>query len=214
LVLKKEKGGNTMNYIGQVTAFKTQNGLKVRLNPAFCVQYLEEEKIWPWNISIEAFDSLRSVLSNITAIILMFKHATPFYSGIIILIMYLYGYYVSQSYLEMALLNMVYGYFYMLYSQLEKFFIPYIVLIVISIITKEYYILLSFIVARVVGFVIVTTITIIRGKYYYKKNGIGLGDVEITAIKLIQLYSDKDITFNKWIKDYSRFMNKYEDVDF
>ena len=195
-----------MNYISRTTAFMTHNGLKVRLNHDFCAQYMDEENILPWYISIEAFDSLRGVLSIITAIVMMFNHTSPLYSGVIILLIYLLGYYISQSFFEMALLNMVYGFFYMIYSQVARFFIPYIALVVISIITKEYYILLSFIVARITGFVVSSTINIVRAKYYYKKYGIYLGDVEITAIKLLQFYSDKDVTFKKWIKEYSRFM--------
>ena len=136
----------------------THNGLKVRLNHDFCAQYMDEENILPWYISIEAFDSLRGVLSIITAIVMMFNHTSPLYSGVIILLIYLLGYYISQSFFEMALLNMVYGFFYMIYSQVARFFIPYIALVVISIITKEYYILLSFIVARITGFVVSSTI--------------------------------------------------------
>lgn len=120
------------------TAFITHNGLKVRLNHDFCAEYINEANILPWYISIEAFVSLRVVLSIITTIIMMFIHNNPFYSGAIIAIMYLFGYYISQSYFEMIQLNMIYGFFYMFYSLLDRFFIPYIVLLVIGVITKEY----------------------------------------------------------------------------
>lgn len=59
----------------------THNGLKVRLNHDFCAQYMDEENILAWYISIEAFDSLRVVLSIITAIVIMFMHEDPIYSG-------------------------------------------------------------------------------------------------------------------------------------
>lgn len=192
--------------IREYTAFMTHNGLKVRLNHKFCTKYMNEEYILPWYISIEAFDSLRVVLSIITAIVMMFIHGDPIFSSFLIAVMYLFGYYISQSYFEMVLLNMIYGYFYMFYSMIGRFFIPYIALVLIAIITKEYYIILSLIIARIVGYVVLSTINIVRAKYYYKKYGIYFGDVEITAIKLIEFYSDKAMTFDKWVKEYSEFI--------
>ncbi len=197
-----------MDNIRRSTAFMTHNGLKVRLNHDFCAQYMDEENILAWYISIEAFDSLRVVLSIITAIVIMFMHEDPIYSGVIISVMYFIGYIISQSYFQMVLWNWIYGSFYMLYSLLDRFFIPYIALVVIGIITKEYYILLSFIIARMVCFIVLFIINNKIARYYHKKYGIYLGDVERTAIKLIQFYSDKDITFDKWIKEYLRFMKK------
>ena len=78
----------------------THNGLKVRLNHDFCAQYMDEENILAWYISIEAFDSLRVVLSIITAIVIMFMHEDPIYSGVIISVMYFIGYIISQSYFQ------------------------------------------------------------------------------------------------------------------
>jgi len=190
------------------SAFMTHHGLKVRLNHDFCTENIAEQKIIPWYISIEAFDSLRVVLAVISTVLLMFFHKHGFlYSCSIITISYLYGYYISQSYFEMALLNLIYGFFYMIYSFLDRLFIPYIALVIISVITKEYGILMSFVFSRVICFLILSIVNIIRAKHYMKKYGVYLGDVEITAAKLIQFYSDNDLKFNQWLKEYSEFMN-------
>lgn len=189
------------------TSFKTPNGLKVRLNPYFCFKYLEEKNIQFWFLSIEAFDELRGFLSVLSLILTMINHRSPVYSGLTIAIMYLYGYYISQSFWGMALLNMIYGPIYMIYSFLSRFFIQYIAIVVLLIITKEYWLLLSFIVARIVCFFLVTIINITRSKQLLKKYGVYLGDVEITAIKLLQFYSDKSINYEQWIKEYSEFIH-------
>jgi len=189
------------------TAFMTHNGLKVRLNHNFCVQNVEEKNILPWYISIEAFDSLRGILSIISAIIMMLLHKDIIYSGIVIMIMYFIGFIISQSYFYMVMLNMIYGLFYMAYSFIERFFIQYIALIIISIISKEFMILLVFIGVRLACFVVMNIINIILLKYYYGKYKIHMGDVEITAAKILQFYSDKDINFKQWISDYSNYIN-------
>lgn len=144
----------------------THNGLKVRINHDFCLRNIREENITPWYTSIEAFDSLRGLLAIICTIIMMFMHEEPIYTGILIIASYLFGYLVSQSYSLMVLLNMVYGLLYMLYSILSKYFIQYIVLIVIAIIKKEYFLLLSYICARLICFIIMSTINALRGRYY------------------------------------------------
>lgn len=188
-------------------AFMTHNGLKVRLNHDFCAEYIEEKNILPWYISIEAFDSLRSFLSIVCAIIMMFTHVNPIYAGAIILVMYFYGYLVSQSFSMMAILNMIYGFFYMLYSFLNKLFISYIALVVIAVITGEYWILLSFVATRIICFIILRFVNLAQSKYIFNKYGVYLGDVETTAVKLLQFYSDKNIKYKQWIKEYSAFMN-------
>ena len=195
------------NILGKQTAFMTHNGLKVRLNYDFCARYIKEDCILPWFTSIEAFDSLRYILSIITTITMMLKHEAPLYSGGMIAIMYFFGYYISQSFFQMSLFNLLYGIFYMIYSKLDRLFIPYIALIVISLITKEYFILLAFIIARMGCFLILFVVNIIRLDYYNKKYGVYLGDVEVTAAKLINLYSDGYISFKKWLKEYSEFIN-------
>ena len=111
---------------------------------------------------------------------MMLKHEAPLYSGGMIAIMYFFGYYISQSFFQMSLFNLLYGIFYMIYSKLDRLFIPYIALIVISLITKEYFILLAFIIARMGCFLILFVVNIIRLDYYNKKYGVYLGDVEVT----------------------------------
>lgn len=196
--------------MGRNAAFMTHNGLKVRLNYDFCADYLDEEKILPWYISIEAFDSLRGLLAIIVAIIMIFNHGNPIYVGLVIATFYLFGYYISQSFFEMALLNLVYGFIYMLYSYLSKFFIQYIALVVIAIICKEYWLLLSYVAARIACYVILTIINIIQSKYILKKYGVYMGDVERTAAKMIQFYSSKNIKYKQWVKEYSSFINDRE----
>jgi len=151
------------------------------------------------------------LLSILSLIFAMFKHLNPVYSGLIIAIMYLFGFYISQSYFEMASFNMICGpiyiIFYKIYSFLSRFFIQYIAIVVLLIITKKYRLLLSFIVARIVCFFLVTIINITRSKQLLKKYGVYLGDVEITAINLLLLYSDKNINYEQWIKEYSEFIH-------
>lgn len=185
----------------------THNGLKVRINHDFCLRNIREENITPWYTSIEAFDSLRGLLAIICTIIMMFMHEEPIYTGILIIASYLFGYLVSQSYSLMVLLNTVYGLLYMLYSILSKYFIQYIVLIVIAIIKKEYFLLLSYICARLICFIIMSTINALRGRYYFNKYGFYLGDVEITAIKILQFYSIKSKKFKQWINEYKGFLD-------
>lgn len=192
---------------GNRTAFMTHNGLKVRLNHEFCIQNVEEKNILPWYISIEAFDSLRGILSIIGAIIMMLLHKDTLYSGIVIVIMYFIGFIISQSYFYMVILNMIYGIFYMAYSFIERFFIQYIALVIISIISKEVRVLLVFIGVRLACFVVMNIINIIRLKYYYGKYRIHMGDVEITAAKILQFYSDKNLNFKQWIREYSNYIN-------
>jgi hypothetical protein len=195
------------NELVRNSAFMTHNGLKVRINHDFCLRNIREENITPWYTSIEAFDSLRGLLAIICTIIMMFMHEEPIYTGILIIASYLFGYLVSQSYSLMVLLNMVYGLLYMLYSILSKYFIQYIVLIVIAIIKKEYFLLLSYICARLICFIIMSTINALRGRYYFNKYGFYLGDVEITAIKILQFYSIKSKKFKQWINEYKGFLD-------
>lgn len=191
-------------------AFMTHNGLKVRLNHDYCSEYLGEDKFMPWYISIEAFDSLRGFLTILSLIVLMFTHQDPVYSGGFLVVIYLLGFFVSQSYFNMAIWNLLYGFIYMIYSLLSKFFIQYIAIVVISFVTKEYLLLISFLVARIICFVIIHIINIVRGKLLLKKYGVYLGDVEITAIKLINFYSQKNINYKQWITGYSAFVNNNE----
>ena len=58
------RGEKKMDNIRRSTAFMTHNGLKVRLNHDFCAQYMDEENILAWYISIEAFDSLQCCFIN------------------------------------------------------------------------------------------------------------------------------------------------------
>ena len=193
IILLSQDGGVYMDSIlEKQTAFMTHNGLKVRLNYDFCARYIKEDCILPWFTSIEAFDSLRYILSIITAITMMLKHEAPLYSGGMIAIMYFYGFFISQSYFQMVLWNFFYVIFYMIYSKLNKLFIPYIyiILIIISFITKEYFVLLAFMIVRMGCFLIILIVIIIRSNYYNKKYGFYLGDVEVTTAKLINLYSD------------------------
>jgi len=44
------------------------------------------------------------------------------------------------------------------------------------------------------------------------KYGVYFGDVEITAIKLLNIYSEKEVVYKKWLEDYSNFIKK--DVDY
>ena len=124
IILLSQDGGVYMDSIlEKQTAFMTYNGLKVRLNYDFCARYIKEDCILPWFTSIEAFDSLRYILSIITAITMMLKHEAPLYSGGMIAIMYFYGFFISQSYFQMVLWNFFYVIFYMIYSKLNKLFI-------------------------------------------------------------------------------------------
>jgi len=194
------------------SAFMTSNGLKVRLNHDFCVQYLEESNISSWYISIEGFDSLRGILSIISVIVMMLTHESPIFAGVTIAALYLFGYYVSQSFFMMALLNLVYGLFYMIYSFLSKFFVQYIAIVVIAIITHEYWLVLSFVAARAVCFIILNILNVIKSKYTFSRYGVYIGDVEITAIRMLQFYSSKNIKCKQWLKEYSTFMKTEETV--
>lgn len=187
-------------------SFLTTKGLKIRLNHDYCLNYIDMENVKAWYMSIEAFDSLRRILSIITAIILMLSHATLTSSFLLLMIMYFVGFFVSQSYFDMVILNWIYGFLYIIYAMLEKFFIPYIVLVLIGFITGELDILLVVIASRFICFIIINSINMIKGKYYYKKYGFYLGDVEITAVKLIKFYSDYKIGFREWIEGYSKFI--------
>lgn len=187
------------------SAFMTHHGLKVRLNQDYCMQYLKEEKVLPWYISIEAFDSFSGFLSIIGAIILLFSHQSPVYAGIVILMLYLFGMLVSQSFFLMGLFNLIYGLIFMLYEKLMKLFIPYIALVIIFI-TKEYTIFVAYLIVRFACFILIHIINIVRGKILYSKYGVYLGDVEITAIKLLNIYSDKEIIYKKWLENYSNFI--------
>lgn len=198
-----------MDLSSSQSAFMTHNGLKVRLNHDFCTEYIREENILPWYISIEAFDSLRRILSLLTAIILLIIYnKNLLYSSVIITVSYLVGYFISQSYFEMVLWNFTYGLFYMAYSVIEKFFLPYIAFIVISIIMNNYIIVLSFVIARVLCFILLCVINYIYARYYIRKYRIYIGDVERTAAKLILLYSDKGIEYKQWIEEYARFIHE------
>lgn len=188
------------------SAFMTHNGLKVRLNLDYCIQFLKEDNIIPWFISIEAFDSLRGLLSIIGTIFILFAHYDPISAGLQIMILYLFGFFVSQSFFLMTTLNFVYGLVFMLYEKLSRFFIPYIFLVIATIITKEYWILFAYVIVRVICFILIRFINIIRGKRYFLRYGVYFGDVEITAIKLLGFYSDKKIVLAKWMEDYSMFV--------
>lgn len=142
-------------------AFMTHHGLKVRLNPDYCNQFIKQETVLSWYASIEAFDSLRGILSIITAIIMILTHQNLVYTAVMIGIVYFIGFIISQSYFCMAALNLIYGLFYMIYAVIERLFIQYIALIVISIMAKELYILLLFVGVRLVCFVVMNIINII-----------------------------------------------------
>lgn len=187
-------------------AFLTHNGLKVRLDQDYCMQYLEKEKALPWLISIEAFDTFSSFLSIIGTIILLFTHQSPFYAGIVIMALYLFGILVSQSFFLMGLFNLIYGLIFMLYEKLMRLFIPYIALAVITFITKEYLIFVAFLIVRFACFILTHLINIIRGKMLFSKYGVYIGDVEMTAIKLLNIYSNEEIVLKKWLENYSNFL--------
>lgn len=188
-------------------AFMTHHGLKVRLHHDFCVHNLEESTILPWYTSIEAFDSLRGILSIIGAIVMMLTHRNPVYAGITIAILYFVGFIISQSFFFMAILNLLYGLFYMAYSFIQRLLIPYITLLTITFISKEYIILLVYIAVRIACSIAIIIIYTIVLKYYKTTYGIAIGDVEITAIKLLQLYSKNNIEFKQWLLEYSNYLS-------
>ena len=198
------------NSFTRQSSFMTHNGLKVRINHDFCLENIKEENILPWYTSIEAFDSLRGIMAIVCAVIMMLMHKEPIYSGVTITIVYMLGYFISQSYGLMVLLNMVYGLFYMFYSILSKFFVQYIALIILVIITKEYYLLLSYIASRLICFIILMIVDIIRKNYYFKRFGFCLGDVEITAIKMLQFYSIESKKYKQWVNEYKEFIDSRE----
>ena len=171
IILLSQDGGVYMDSIlEKQTAFMTHNGLKVRLNYDFCARYIKEDCILPWFTSIEAFDSLRYILSIITAITMMLKHEAPLYSGGMIAIMYFYGFLYHSLIFKWYCGIFFYVIFYMIYSKLNKLFIPYIyiILIIISFITKEYFVLLAFMIVRMGCFLIILIVIIIRSNYYNK----------------------------------------------
>ncbi|WP_066069665.1 hypothetical protein [Neobacillus soli] len=189
--------------------FITHHGLKVRLNPDYCFEYLErEDDVGAWFTSIEAFDSFRGFLSLIGAIILMFTDVSPINAGIIIIALYTFGFVVSQSFTLMGIFNLIYGLIFMVYELLLRFFIPYIALFGVMFITKQYMVLVAFLAARIILFLLMSTINIIQSKWLFSKYGLYIGDVEITAIKLLKFYSKDRIVFKKWMQDYSRFQKK------
>ena len=186
-------------------AFKTANGLKVRLNHFFCEKYLDQKDIVAWHCYIEAFDSLRGFLSILGLIYFMLSNEDPILTVWMLIVMYLMGFFISQSYSVMSIYffyTLIYG----LYAFLSKYFLQYVAVLVIAIITKRYILMVSYIVARFISFLIVTIINFVRAKIILKKYGVYLGDVEITAIKLIKLFSPQKIKINQWIKEYSGFM--------
>ena len=107
-------------------AFLTHHGLKIRLNHDYCTADMTDETIFAWYTSIEAFDSLRGVLAIVASFIALAVGISPIKTVVLICFAYFTGYWISQSFFDMVLLNLVYGYFYMAYQFLEKFFLPYI----------------------------------------------------------------------------------------
>lgn len=175
------------------------------------MQYLKEEKVLPWLISIEAFDTFSGFLSIIGVIFLLFSHESSLYAGLVIMVLYLFGMLVSQSFFLMGLFNLIYGLIFMLYEKLMRLFIPYIALFVITIITKGYMIFVAYLIVRFACFILTHSINIIRGKIFFSKYGVYIGDVEITAIKLLNIYSDNEIVYKKWLEDYSIFLKLDEE---
>lgn len=190
-----------------LNAFMTHNGLKVRLNHEYCISDMTDEAILAWYTSIEAFDSLRSVLAIIVSFFSLAVGLSPINSAFIICVAYLIGYWISQSFFYMVILNLIYGYFYMLYQFMGKFFIQYVALIIYAIIKKDYWFLVAYIVARVACYIILHLLSLPYGRYIYKKYGVIITDVEVTAIKLLKFYSENGKNFKNWLANYSRFMD-------
>jgi len=107
----------------------------------------------------------------------------------------------------MMILNFVYGFIYMIYSLITRFFLQYAILIGAAIFTREYYILSAFVLARIICFIITHLVNIVQLKHYSKKYNVPIGDVEITAAKLLIFYSDENLNFKRWLIKYSDFIH-------
>lgn len=190
-------------------AFKTVNGMKVRLDLQYCLRFLRsEDEVSAWSVAIEAFSSFAGFLSLLGAIVLMFFDLDPWSMGFAVLFLYLFGFIVSQSYRLMSIFVLIYGLVFMVYESLMRFFIPHIALLVVTIVTKQYLLLLAYLIARILGFLLVITFIGWRGKSYVSRYGVYMGDTELTAIKLLKYYSDERIDEEKWMVDYGRFVRE------
>src|SRR5690625_1744650 len=175
--------------------FRTPNGMKVGLDMNYCMRYLKsDDDVIAWSVSIEVFSYLSAFLSLIGAIVLMFSEVTTLGAGLTVLGLYLLGFVISQSARLMFLFRLPYKLGFAFYERLTRLFIPHLALIVVI-----YLILLVYLVARFVGLLLVMFVIGVRGRRYHSRYGVYFGDTEITAIKLLNIYSNKKIDVNKWI---------------
>lgn len=192
--------------------FKTTNGMKVKLDPFYCLeQFKKDDDVKSWFLSIEAFNSLGGFLSVISICFLMFTDIDPINTGMTIIIMYVFGFIVSQSYILMFIFNSFYSFIFIVYEILLKFFIPFILLIIVMFITEQYFIFLLYIVIRIALSTLKFLFNIIRSKVFYKKYGVSIWDVEITAIKSLNIYSKKKFSLKDWIQNYSNYQKELYD---
>jgi hypothetical protein len=163
-----------------------------------------------WDMSVETYDSLRGTFSIIGAIVMMLMHIDYNSFLIVIIIIYLLGYYISQSYFLMVIFKLISVFFYKLYSLTNTKINLHIVLIVIGLIVNERYLLITYVFARLVCYITINIIGTIRKSYYYQKYGVYLGNAEVTAAKLIFIYTDKRKNFEQWMNEYSESSMYYD----